>query len=226
MALADLIRGNRNIQSEAVATAIPATSATEGDSQPATVATVAEVAVASTQIAESGYEAPGCQWRLIEGDRVRELTVVPAETRSEMQRRYPTAVIEVAPEPVVDVESLAAVRALGPLLGERDPEILAGQANPQGAAWLRECALEEFRRNPESAIAPLTDKDAVGAAIEVLAGIHPSEALKRSLGPILPALEARHGSLEHRAVHARRVLALIAADSASLTKPAVPGDAR
>lgn len=114
--------------------------------------------------------------------------------------------------PAPDPELLSVVLALGPLVGERDLELLTAQANPEGAAWAHECALRELLRGPDAAIGQLTDEEAVSAALALLAAIRASESLRRALGPVLPAMEGRYGRLEHRAQHARTVLHLIAAE--------------
>ena len=104
--------------------------------------------------------------------------------------------------------------------------MIAPFADEEGLALLKAMALAALVKDADQIIAGLTHEEAVQAAVVVVADLDVDPALGRALAPILPAMQGRYGSLENRAVHARRVLVLIAADSADVAKPAVPGDTR
>ena len=61
----------------------------------------------------------------------------------------------------------AIVQSLGPVFGERDPELIGCQANPDGAAWFRQCARRVLADAPQATIAGLSDEEAVATALTI-----------------------------------------------------------
>lgn len=151
-------------------------------------------------------------WRLIEGDEIRDLTVAPSATKTEIQRQYPGAVVALGFGPKPDAESLAVIQAIGPLVGERDLDVLAGQANTEGVDWVWDCGMAELTHDPVAVISSLSEAESILAADALLARIPLPEALSRAVSPLVPAMRGRFGAQVHRAQHARTILFLIAAD--------------
>jgi len=136
-------------------------------------------------------------------------------THAEIERLYPAAVVRINDRrpPAMASADLEHAMAWAALIGERDPEMLVGFTGNEGTEQLRNLALKAMVRAPGAVIANLSDAEAVTAAVAVLGSLAFSDALLRALGPVQPALQGRYGRLEHRAIHARKVLHLIAADS-------------
>ena len=126
----------------------------------------------------------------------------------------------------LDHDLVDCAAGLAVLIGERDLELVEPQANAQGLAWLKACAVAELLKAPVAVVASLTDQEAVQAAIALLTCLHLPEPLKRALATIDPPMRAQFGRLEHRAVHARQILTLIAADPMVRTCNHAPGGAQ
>ncbi|MGE0801344.1 MAG: hypothetical protein AB7G13_15520 [Lautropia sp.] len=121
-----------------------------------------------------------------------------------MAARYPGAAIEPFDPPAPIPDLLPVVQALGPVFGERDPDIITGQANPEGAAWFRAVARRQLAADPDGVIARLSDAEAIVAA-RVLADGVPDPASRR-LETVIAAVRGRFGGTARGAVQGRAAI--------------------
>lgn len=149
MALADLIRGKSQSVSAALATANPATAATDGAAQEQSVAGLATVAVANRP-----ERKIASRWRLHFADAdALEVTFAPAVDQAEALTRYPDALAaEPIPEPQAvpipgDLLALFDACAKAGLYGDDDRAALPAMfaLDPEGTHRLIEDMHAEIR---------------------------------------------------------------------------------
>lgn len=151
-------------------------------------------------------------WFVIQGSICRPVTIVPAATAAEVEELHPGMVIALRANPAPDrtPAEVATAAALWALLDERDESVISRfAADPDALDWLRSRALSALRRNPDQ-IASLTASEVIEVAMALAGAPGLAPTVIRQIETLVPAIRGRQGSEERKAVHARRILRLIA----------------